>query len=123
MGIKLEPEPDTLLSPEEVKRDLMDIKLESEPNAELSPVGVKKALQEEGSDNYELQSSFVGSDMVDSLGEGTPGYQSTGEADGFGYGALQEEISGEVETNDEQEYEEEIDAPTPSPSPFSKKPY
>ncbi|AHE66183.1 hypothetical protein [Legionella oakridgensis] len=123
MSIKLEPEPDTLLNPEQLKQDLMDIKLQGEPNTELSPMEVKKALQEEGSDNELLQKSFMGADMVDSVGEGTPGYQTTGEADGFGYGALQEETSGVVEVSDEQQYEDEIDAPAPTPSPFRKRPY
>jgi hypothetical protein len=39
---------------------------------------VKQELELEGSDNDELHNQFVGGDQVDSLGDGIPGYETTG---------------------------------------------
>ena len=60
------------------------VTLEKEPDTILpmSPQELSDKLSEAGTSNDQLQSSFIGSDMVNSLGDGVPGYQTTGVDEG-----------------------------------------
>lgn len=79
--IKLEPEPDTIINAED---------------------GLAESLKLEGSSNDTDHNQFQASDEVDALGDGVPGYQTTG----------QEGRDDQIE----QQQEQQSTIPKPRPS-------
>ncbi len=93
--------------------------LKPPPDTSHDPAELLKE-DSEGSDDNTKDNSFVGADMVDSLGAGVPEYETTGEEgvlDGPGVPGYQ--TTGEVEPNDETE--QELDAQQVE-TPFSTTP-
>ena len=85
---------------------------------------IEQDLKQEGSSNDMLENSFVGSDMVDSLEDGVPGYETEGESGKLvGEGVPGYQTTGEPEPNDDiqnqsDETIEQEEGFNPSPSPF-----
>lgn len=87
---------------------------------------IEQDLKQEASTNDTLANSFVGSDMVDSLEDGVPGYEVEGESGKLvGEGVPGFQTTGEPHPNnniqnqaDEEIEEQESSIPTPTPSPY-----
>ncbi|GGI88368.1 hypothetical protein [Legionella impletisoli] len=80
------------------------VKLTPEPDTELTPEEkLLEDLKQEGSSNDLLHNSFISSDEVDSLEDGVPGYETTGEEVLVGEGIPGFETTGEVRPMDETE--------------------
>lgn len=67
---------------------------EEEPDTVFDPIDVLKRMQLAGSDNDTDNNQFTGGDEVDLLGDGVPGYETTG-VDGTD-DDLEEEIEAEL---------------------------
>ncbi|WP_133130366.1 hypothetical protein [Legionella yabuuchiae] len=82
------------------------VKLTPESDTEQTPEEKLLAdLKQEGSSNDLLHNSFIGSDEVDSLEDGVPGNETTGEAVMVGEGIPGFETTGEVSPMDETEHQ------------------